>query len=74
MRATSTTPAWRVTGDGAAVRVRPAFGWAIASTDAVGPGIVRFEFADQWLRTLEMALLAALWIAALWITRKPGSA
>jgi GT2 family glycosyltransferase len=66
--------AWRVTGDGAAVRVRPAFGWAIASTDAVGPGTVRFEFGDQWLRTLEMALLAALWIAALWITRKPGSA
>jgi hypothetical protein len=56
------------------VRVRPAFGWSIASTVAVGPGTVRFDFTDQWLRTLEMVLLAALWIAALWITRKPGSA
>jgi hypothetical protein len=28
----------------------------------------------QWIRTVEMVLLALLWAAALWITRKPGSA
>jgi hypothetical protein len=67
-------PAWRVSAGDAAVRVRPAFGWAIATTEAVGPGAARFEYTDQWLRTIEVVVLALLWLAALWITRKPGSA
>lgn len=65
--------AWRLPAGEAAIRVRPAFGWAIATTEAVGPGAARFEYTDQWLRTIEVAVLALLWLAALWITRKPGS-
>ena len=37
-------------------------------------GSVSVHFTDQWLRTVELYLLALLWIVALWVTRKPGSA
>jgi hypothetical protein len=32
---------------------------------------VQITYAGQGTRDLEVALLAALWLAALWITRKP---
>jgi GT2 family glycosyltransferase len=63
---------WRVrTGDEGA----PAYaglGWAIAGP--AGPGEVTVSFTDQWLRTAQMWALAVLWLAAMWITRKPVSA
>jgi GT2 family glycosyltransferase len=64
--------AWRVESGGERLVPFPGFGWAIAGE--VGAGEVVIEYTRQWVRTAELALLAALWLAALWITRKPGSA
>jgi hypothetical protein len=48
-----------------------AFGWAVAfRMDAAPPGW-RVHHEGQGSRTLEMGLLAALWAAALWLTRRP---
>jgi len=63
---------WRVSTDAHGLPAYPAFGWAIAGEG--GPGQVVVSFTDQWVRTSEMWVLALLWLAALWITRKPGSA
>ena len=46
-----------------------AFGWGIGFEAA--PGSVRLTYADQWIRTWEMIALALLWLAVLWITRRP---
>jgi hypothetical protein len=50
----------------------PGYGWAIAAP--VQAGTVAVRFTDQWVRTVELFLLALLWGIALWVTRKPGSA
>jgi hypothetical protein len=65
-------PGWRIENQGERLPPRPAFGWSISSE--VEPGSISFVFTEQWMRTLEMALLGLLWLAALWITRKPVSA
>jgi hypothetical protein len=67
------TSSVRASAGGHALPIRSAFGWATGFPDTA-PGPVRVWFAGGWLRTLEMSVLAALWMAALWITRKPGSA
>jgi GT2 family glycosyltransferase len=46
-----------------------AFGWALGSPR----GTTALRFDGQWVRTAQMALLAALWLAVLWITRRPAS-
>jgi GT2 family glycosyltransferase len=56
---------------GAVLSVATSFGWA--TRVAMPPGDVHVRYADQWQRTSEVWTLAILWIAALWITRKPGS-
>ncbi len=58
-------------GAGARLDVGTSFGWA--TRVAAPPGDVHVRYADQWQRTSEVWILAILWIAALWITRKPGS-
>jgi hypothetical protein len=63
---------WRVVDEGRRLTPRTAFGWAISAP--VEPGAVSFLYAEQWMRTMEMSVLAALWVAALWITRRPASA
>jgi hypothetical protein len=65
-------PGWRIENQGQRLTPQRAFGWAISSE--VEPGRVSFIFTGQWVRTAEMALLGLLWLAALWITRKPVSA
>jgi len=65
-------PGWRVENQGQRLLPQRAFGWAISSE--VEPGSISFVFTGQWMRTAEMALLGLLWLAALWITRKPVSA
>ncbi len=65
-------PGWRVRDGDRQVAPRRGFGWAVSA--ALEPGEVSFFYAAQWVRTLEMSVLGVLWIAALWITRKPGSA
>jgi GT2 family glycosyltransferase len=63
---------WQVDNGGGTVEPFAGYGWAIAAP--VEPGNVVVRFADQWIRDVELVLLALLWVAALWITRKPGSA
>ena len=46
-----------------------AFGWATAFIDTKGPVAVRY--GSQLPRTVETVLLASVWLAALWVTRKP---
>jgi len=65
-------PGWRVLTGGDRTTPHRAFGWAMAA--AASPPSVSFTYTDQWMRTAEMALLGLLWLAALWITRRPGSA
>jgi GT2 family glycosyltransferase len=57
--------------EGTDLDVATSFGWAMRVTSP--PGDVHVRYADQWQRTAEVWVLAILWIAALWITRKPGS-
>jgi GT2 family glycosyltransferase len=48
---------------------RTAFGWAMAfPVERSGPVVL--EFAGQWLRRLELVVLALLWGIALWVTRR----
>lgn len=63
---------WRVQSGDARVAPSLAFGWAMAAP--VEPGPVSVEYTRQWTRTVEVAMLGLLWLGALWITRKPGSA
>lgn len=63
---------WRVSSGDGSPAPRPAFGWAMGA--AVEPGVVSLEYRDQFARTTEVVVLGLLWLAALWITRKPGSA
>lgn len=63
---------WRIRSGGERVMPSLAFGWAMAA--AVEPGPVSIGYTRQWIRTAEMVGLGLLWLAALWITRKPGSA
>ena len=63
---------WRVESGGELVVPFPGFGWAVAAT--VDAGDVAVEYTRGWIRTAELVMLAVLWIAALWITRKTGSA
>jgi hypothetical protein len=63
---------WRVDNAGRESEPFEGYGWAIAAS--VDAGDVTVRFTKQWIRTVEMVLLALLWAAALWITRKPGSA
>ena len=63
---------WRVENGGEVLAPFPGYGWAIAAP--VQAGTVAVRFTDQWVRTVELVLLALLWVLALWVTRKPGSA
>jgi GT2 family glycosyltransferase len=63
---------WRVENAGEVLSPFPGYGWAIAAP--VQAGTIAVRFTDQWVRTVELFLLALLWGIALWVTRKPGSA
>jgi hypothetical protein len=63
---------WRVENGGKVLAPFPGYGWAIAAP--VQAGTVAVRFTHQWVRTVELFLLAFLWVVALWVTRKPGSA
>jgi hypothetical protein len=65
-------PDWELEGsEGPIVGPREAFGWSTAFDAAAGS--VRVRFTEQWVRTVETLVLGLLWLAALWITRKPVS-
>ncbi|MEP6759362.1 MAG: glycosyltransferase, partial [Actinomycetota bacterium] len=65
--ATAFDGAWELDGTGA--QPQQAFGWATSFSEA--PSIVTIRYADQLGRTIATWLLAVVWGAALWITRKP---
>jgi len=60
-------PAWGLVGS--TDPPARAFGWATAFD--VRAGAVRVRYGAQLPRTIEIMLLGCLWLAALWITRKP---
>ncbi len=66
-------PRWRLRPTGGGLEVEPhrSFGWALgfAAPDDAGPFEVRFH--GQSIRAVQIAGVAALWLAALWITRRP---
>jgi hypothetical protein len=62
---------WRASTSAGTRPVSPAFGWAM--TFPAPAGSVALDYAGQSTRTAELLLLAALWIAVLWVTRRPGS-
>ncbi len=56
--------------------VRPAqegFGWGTTFALSASTGPFDVRYSRQRVRTAEMAGLAALWLCALWITRKPAT-
>jgi GT2 family glycosyltransferase len=63
---------WRVRNDARSPAPFEGYGWAIAAP--VEPGAVIVEHPRPWYRTAALVALALLWVGALWITRKPGSA
>ncbi|MBI4259590.1 MAG: glycosyltransferase family 2 protein [Actinobacteria bacterium] len=66
-------PGWRLrTGSGEEEPER-AFGWAVGFPVESG-GDLGVVYADQGSRTLATIGLAAVWLAALWVTRKPSRA
>jgi hypothetical protein len=50
----------------------PAFGWALGFEGSTGP--VAVASPDRTRRAVELAVLAALWLVALWFVRQPSRA
>lgn len=67
------TSGWRMSAGGDESPSFEAFGWA---TGFPLPASGEFEitYTLQWIRTVEAIVLGLLWLAALWITRKPVAA
>jgi GT2 family glycosyltransferase len=65
---------WRLEGEGRRPATKPgrAFGWAVGFPVTEADGSVRLRFGGQTARDVELALVAVLWLAALWITRRPS--
>jgi hypothetical protein len=64
---------WRLELAGRAASLPPkrAFGWAVGFSAPAGTAYeVRFQ--GQGTRTVELAALGFLWLAAAWITRRPA--
>jgi hypothetical protein len=61
---------WRLAQGASAEEPVPAFGWAAGFRPPASGGF-QVAFGGQRVRTSEMAVLALLWMAALWITRRP---
>jgi hypothetical protein len=64
--ATAFDGAWELSGGAAP---QQAFGWGTSFANA--PADVTIRYGDQLSRTIAIWLLALVWAAALWITRKP---
>jgi hypothetical protein len=63
---------WRLMPSrGPAERPQEAFGWAVGFAPPAEPGSTRVRYTAQGAQDAEIALLALLWLVALWITRRP---
>jgi GT2 family glycosyltransferase len=63
---------WRLSVEGQGGQVAQAFrwfGWAQGFTATFPADRVRVDYADGWLRWVEIAVLGVLWAGALWVTR-----
>jgi hypothetical protein len=60
--------AWQL--EGSDTPPERSFGWSTSFRRA-GPGPITIRYGGQLPRTIAIALLAAVWAVALWITRKP---
>ena len=69
-------PHWRLTspGGGPALSPEAAFGWAVGFAYRPTDAGFTVTFAGQAQRTALVMLLSAVWLAALWITRRPSRA
>jgi hypothetical protein len=65
--------AWRLTpsSGGTAIRPSKSFGWAVGFESPSAPSSFIVRFGGQETKRAEVALLALLWLAALWMTRRP---
>jgi hypothetical protein len=61
---------WRLTASDHITDASPAFGWALGFP--MPSGAFSISYGLQWIRTTEMLVLGLLWLAALWITRRPA--
>ncbi len=62
---------WRLEQGDSRQEPLPAFGWAAGFRPPPAGGAFQVEFGGQRVRTSEMAVLALMWMAGLWITRRP---
>jgi len=62
---------WRVRDADGSASPDEAFGWGLSAP--VEAGRVEVVFTRDGVRRVEMLILGVLWVAALWITRKPVS-
>jgi GT2 family glycosyltransferase len=65
--------AWQMDAGGATEGPRQAFGWAMWFPLASRSGAISIRYTSQLLHTVVIVLLGLLWLAALWVTRKPVS-
>ncbi|HJP65665.1 MAG TPA: hypothetical protein VKA30_05100, partial [Actinomycetota bacterium] len=62
---------WKLEGPEPSPPPFRAFDWAVGFED--GSQLTDVRFTGQALRDAEVALLALLWLAALWINRRPAT-
>jgi GT2 family glycosyltransferase len=68
-------PRWRLTFRAGAQPLRPdkAFGWAVGFVGRPQPPGFAITFTGQRVRSVEIAVLAILWLVVLWQTRRPSA-
>ena len=63
---------WKLEGQPGADPPFRAFGWAVGFATTTG-SVADIRFGGQGVRDVEVALLALLWLGALWTIRRPAS-
>jgi len=65
-------PHWRLEGVSSPAPSTRAFGWAVGFAPTARTSAFEVRFHGQATRTIEIALLTALWMVGLWVTRRPS--
>ena len=63
---------WRLEGGSAPARPTRAFGWAVGFDPGQRSSAFEVRFHGQATRTVQIVLLTILWMAGLWVTRRPS--